>query len=115
MPHADSTGLQTFANRTLCFEAFIARPQFGERLIEQEFKPPSSSFRHSRISDGIPPNTTATVNVPARDATKVTECGKPASKAPGIRFIRYENGTAVYETGSGAYRFESTDMGFSKD
>ena len=63
----------------------------------------------------IPPNTTATVSVPARDAAMVTEGGKPASEAPGIKFIRYENGTAVYETGSGAYRFESADMGFSKN
>ena len=62
----------------------------------------------------IPPNTTATVSVPARNAGRVTEGGKPASEAPGIKFIRYENGTAIYETGSGAYRFESADMGLSK-
>jgi hypothetical protein len=63
----------------------------------------------------IPPNTTATVFVPARDAAQVTEGGKPASEVPGIRFIRYENGTAVYETGSGAYRFESADAGSSRN
>ncbi len=63
----------------------------------------------------IPPNTRAIVSVPARDAAKVTERGQPASKAPGIKFIRYANGTAVYETGSGTYRFESTDIGFSKN
>jgi alpha-L-rhamnosidase len=63
----------------------------------------------------IPPNTTATVSVPARDATKVTEGGKPASEAPGIKFIRYEDGAAVYETGSGTYRFKSADMGFSRN
>ena len=61
----------------------------------------------------IPPNTTATVYVPARDAAKVTESGKSASKSPGVRFIRSENGAAVYEIGSGAYRFESADMGIA--
>jgi alpha-L-rhamnosidase len=59
----------------------------------------------------IPPNTTATVYVPARDAVKVTEGGKPASEAPGVKLLRHENGAAVYEIASGAYRFESTDMG----
>jgi hypothetical protein len=63
----------------------------------------------------IPPNTTASVYVPARDAAKVTEGGKPAFKAPGVKLLRYENGEAVYEISSGAYRFESADMGFSKD
>ena len=59
----------------------------------------------------IPPNTTATVYVPARDATKVTEGGKPASEAPGVKLLPDENGAAVYEIASGAYRFESADMG----
>jgi hypothetical protein len=63
----------------------------------------------------IPPNTTATVYVPARDAAKVAEGGKPASKAPGVKLLRHENGEAVYEISSGAYRFESADMGFSKN
>lgn len=63
----------------------------------------------------IPPNTTAIVYVPARDATKVTESGKPASEVSGIKLLRYENGAAIFEIGSGAYRFESADMGVSKN
>ena len=78
-----------------------------------------SSWKRDRnrliLEIAIPPNTTATVYVPARDPAKVTESGKPASKSPGVRFIRSENGAAVYEIGSGAYRFESADMGFSKN
>ena len=53
----------------------------------------------------IPVNTTATVHVPAKDATGVTESGKPAEKADGVKFLRMENGAAVYEIGSGCYRF----------
>ena len=34
----------------------------------------------------IPPNTTATVYVPAKDALQVTEGGKPAAQAEGIKF-----------------------------
>ncbi|MDD4869615.1 MAG: glycoside hydrolase family 78 protein, partial [Kiritimatiellae bacterium] len=60
----------------------------------------------------IPPNTTATVFVPARDASSVLESGKPAEKAQGIKFLRMDNSNrksifAVYETGSGSYCFIS--------
>ena len=56
----------------------------------------------------IPPNTTATVFVPARDASGVTESGKPAGKSEGIQFLRMETGAAVFEVVSGTYRFESS-------
>lgn len=56
----------------------------------------------------IPANTTATVYVPARDAASVTESGTPAIHAVGVKFMRMENGAAVYAVGSGTYRFQST-------
>ncbi len=55
----------------------------------------------------IPANTTATVYVPAKDAGSVSESGKPAAKAAGVKFLRMENAAAVYAVGSGTYRFES--------
>lgn len=55
----------------------------------------------------IPANTTATVYVTAKDASGVTESGKSALKAKGVKFQLMENGTAVFAVGSGAYRFES--------
>jgi alpha-L-rhamnosidase len=55
----------------------------------------------------IPANTTATVFVPAKDAAGITESGKPASKAKGVKFLRMEANAAVYEAGSGTYHFES--------
>lgn len=55
----------------------------------------------------VPPNTTATVHVPAKDATGITESGKPADRAEGVKLLKMENGAAVYEVGSGAYRFHS--------
>ena len=55
----------------------------------------------------IPPNTTATVYVPAKDATAVTESRVLASKAVGVKFLRLENGAAVYEVGAGVYTFVS--------
>ena len=55
----------------------------------------------------IPANTTATVYVPTKDATSVTESGKPATEAEGVKFLRMENGRAVFEIGSGNYEFHS--------
>jgi alpha-L-rhamnosidase len=55
----------------------------------------------------IPANTTATVYVPTKDAASVTESGKPAAQAEGIKFLRMENNAAVYAVGSGIYRFQS--------
>ncbi len=53
----------------------------------------------------VPPNTTATVYVPTNDAASVTEGGKPAGEADGIKFLRTETGAAVYEVVSGRYDF----------
>ena len=53
----------------------------------------------------IPPNTTATIHVPAKDAAAVTESGKPAATAAGVKFLRVENGAALYDVGSGTYQF----------
>jgi alpha-L-rhamnosidase len=55
----------------------------------------------------IPANTTATVFVPAKDATEVTESGKPAGEVEGVKFLRFENNAAVYAVGSGTYQFQS--------
>lgn len=48
----------------------------------------------------IPPNTTATVYVPAKNADNV-------KTDTGAKFLREENGCAVFEIGSGKYEFES--------
>ena len=55
----------------------------------------------------LPANTTATVHVPAKDAGAVTESGTSAAAAEGVKFLRMENGAALFAVGSGSYRFES--------
>ncbi|MGN6556035.1 MAG: family 78 glycoside hydrolase catalytic domain [Verrucomicrobiota bacterium] len=55
----------------------------------------------------IPVNTTATVCVPVKDGGLVTEGGKPVAGRPGVKFLRFENGRAVFEIGSGDYEFRS--------
>jgi alpha-L-rhamnosidase len=55
----------------------------------------------------VPPNTTSTVFVPAKTPTDVTEGGKSATQAEGVRFLRMEAGAAVYSIGAGTYAFRS--------
>ena len=55
----------------------------------------------------IPPNTTATICVPAKDAGSVTENGQPAAQSAGIRILPPAEGAAVYAVGSGDYAFGS--------
>jgi alpha-L-rhamnosidase len=53
----------------------------------------------------IPANASALVFVPATEASRVTEGGSPAAEAPGVKFVRMENGVAVFAVGSGRYEF----------
>jgi alpha-L-rhamnosidase len=55
----------------------------------------------------IPINTTATVHVPTSDSAGITESGNPAGQSAGVKFLRMENGAAVYEVASGCYQFTS--------
>lgn len=55
----------------------------------------------------IPPNTSATVFVPARDAESVSEGGRPAAQSPGLKFLRTDTSFVVFEAGSGTYKFQS--------
>ena len=55
----------------------------------------------------IPVNTTATVYIPTKDIGSITESGKPANKSQDVKFLRMEGRTAVYEIGSGHYKFQT--------
>lgn len=55
----------------------------------------------------IPVNTVATLYVPAVNAASVTESSRPCKQAPGVRWLREQDGKAVFEVGSGSYRFAS--------
>jgi alpha-L-rhamnosidase len=59
----------------------------------------------------LPANVTAEIHVPADSAGSITESGKPADTAPGLKFLRFENRVAVYAAGSGEYHFVATFAG----
>ncbi|HAK97418.1 MAG TPA: hypothetical protein DCM87_21130 [Planctomycetes bacterium] len=55
----------------------------------------------------MPPNSEATVSVPAAAPAAVTESGAPLASAQGVKVVRTEGGTVVVAVGAGAYAFES--------
>jgi len=55
----------------------------------------------------VPPNTTATVFVPATQLEDLRGSGRAAANAAGVKFLRGANGRAICEVGAGRYEFES--------
>ncbi|MGH1565114.1 family 78 glycoside hydrolase catalytic domain [Mumia sp. DW29H23] len=53
----------------------------------------------------VPVNSTATVRIPASSVAAVSEHGKPATRADGVRDLRVEGDVVVGEVGSGTYQF----------
>jgi hypothetical protein len=53
----------------------------------------------------VPLNTVAEIHVPVRDVGSVQEGGRQAILAKELVFLRKEAGAAVFEAGSGVYRF----------
>lgn len=97
------------------FRRIIMRPRPGDGLTRAASKydsirgPIASSWEIKpdgfHYSVAVPANAKALVYVFASDPDKVLEGNKPASEAEGVRYLRMEDGAAVFEVGSGTYRF----------
>jgi alpha-L-rhamnosidase len=55
----------------------------------------------------VPANAVATIYIPSKDAGSIKEGGRRISRLKEFKFLRMEGQAAVYEIGSGNYRFES--------
>jgi alpha-L-rhamnosidase len=97
------------------FKKIILGPRTGEGIdfantsyksirgrIACEWKKEGEAFK---VKFTVPPNTTATAYVPARDAASVTESGKPTTEVEGVKFLWTEGGNVVYRLQSGTYEF----------
>ncbi len=73
-------------------------------MLSSSWKRDANAFT---LDVSVPPNTTATIWLPAKDAALVTESGKPIAKARGVRFVKSEDGAAVFEVESGNYAFKA--------
>jgi alpha-L-rhamnosidase len=99
------------------FQKFVMRPYpAGDlRFVESSHQSPYGRIASSWKREGgqllwnvsVPPNTTALVYVPSREGAPVLESGAAAEKAAGLKFVRREGDSAVFEAGSGEYRFSS--------
>lgn len=56
----------------------------------------------------IPPNTSATVYLPASGRDSVFEGNVPATQAVGVTFVGEEGGRVIFEVGSGTYNFQTS-------
>jgi alpha-L-rhamnosidase len=58
----------------------------------------------------VPPNTRATVRVPAGDLGQVTESGDPLDQATGVTSAQVQEGAVLVKVGAGQYTFESLGL-----
>jgi alpha-L-rhamnosidase len=65
---------------------------------------------HFDWSVTVPANTTATIYVPAKDGSHVTESGRPVEGLHEVTFLRLENGFAVFDLVSGTYHFSTVPV-----
>jgi alpha-L-rhamnosidase len=106
------------------FQRLLIRPQPAEGLtwVKASYRSIHGPIAtHWKTEGGalilavtIPANATATVYLPSADAAAVTEGGRPATQAEGVKFLRSEAGESLFEVGAGQYEFTSpwTPKGF---
>ncbi|MEO6734533.1 MAG: family 78 glycoside hydrolase catalytic domain [Ferruginibacter sp.] len=94
-PEYDPTGKMTYAKGY--YESMYGR-------IESSWQVKNKTCSYRMV---VPANTTATVYIPALNQKDITESGKPVAKNKAVKFLRMENGKALYEVVSGVYHFTS--------
>jgi alpha-L-rhamnosidase len=90
-PAADITSA-SYANRTSYGRASIDWKKEGRKFI---------------MDIMVPAGCTATVHVPAVNASRVKESNKKPKHLPEVNFQKEEDGYAIYKVGSGEYQFTS--------
>jgi alpha-L-rhamnosidase len=85
-------------------EARITTPTIRGPVKVNVSRPDDRTWRASLT---IPANTMAELHVPATDPAQVTEGGRAASGASHVKFLRVDNGRAVFEVPGGSYEFET--------
>jgi len=60
-----------------------------------------------RLEVSVPPNTTARLLIPTKDASSVRESDRPAGESRGVKALGTEHGRAVFLLESGKYAFQA--------
>ncbi len=92
-PTPDPTGQMTYAKGY--YDSLYGR-------IESGWEQAGTTCQYRLV---VPANASATLYLPAPREQSVTESGRRAAKAAGVKFLRLEKGKAVYELGAGTYAF----------
>lgn len=96
----------TIIKPTICGDLTHARAEYNSIYgkISSEWKLKNENLY---LNVEIPPNTTATVFVPATDIKHVTEIGEKTKDKKSALFVKMKKSAAVFEIGSGKYKFVS--------
>ncbi|MBS7564904.1 family 78 glycoside hydrolase catalytic domain [Mucilaginibacter sp. Bleaf8] len=96
------------------FKQVIMKPNIPEGLtyVKASYRTPYGQVKSEWHKEKnfnwqvtIPANCTALISIPASSADVVTEGGKKAAQANGVKFLKMDKGMAVFEAGSGNYSF----------
>jgi alpha-L-rhamnosidase len=97
------------------FERILIEPHpgpgltFANATFNSVHGPITSNWRQEggnlTLDVSIPANTTAMVRVPANDAAQIKEGQGAAARANGVKFVRQEGRDAIFQVGSGSYKF----------
>ena len=109
-----SHGMQKFLIRPhlvgdLTFAKTTSGSTYGEMINNWSREGTTGKFHIE-----VPPNTTATVSIPAKHVKDVTESGKPADLAEGVTYLKTEADYTVFTVDSGIYEFISTSTPAAK-
>jgi alpha-L-rhamnosidase len=97
------------------FHRVVLHPQFAASLgeVKATYDSPYGATTSNWKADGstiswdvvIPPNTTALLYLPGDVASRVLEEGRDIRQSAGISFLLHDGRNAIYEAGSGTYKF----------
>ncbi len=97
------------------FQHVILRPHpVGDlRFVRATYRSPYGTIVSDWRREGgrfrwrvrVPPNSTATAYMPCARPEVITEGGKPAARAEGVRLVRVEAGATIFTLQSGHYTF----------
>ncbi len=101
------------------FKKFIIKPDpcgdltWAEGRHETPYGTITSEWNRTKLDFTlrvtVPPNTSATIYMPAKSAGAVMESDEPARRSAGVKFLRHEFGRAVFEVGAGRYEFSAVN------
>ncbi len=110
-PDPEHGGFQSFVIRPGIPQARQAGLKWVRASYESLYGPITSGWtiqgKKLRMSVTVPPNSTAVLLLPAKDAATIRESGRAVSASPGVKASGLQDGRAVLRLESGTYDFQA--------